>query len=79
MTTERIERAREKAVDEFGTKDSRDDAWVAIDGFLDALAADGLVIVPREPTEEMIRAARQEPQRSDIYKAMIAAALKEQG
>ena len=55
-------------------------ARAAIEAHETALADAGLVIVPREPTEAMLRASRsvdyEEKSRSNSYRAMIRAALE---
>lgn len=65
------------------------DGWQLSDAALSAISATGYVIVPREPTEEMIDAAEEEMQvvrqhcctvyACDVYETMIRAAIAVQG
>lgn len=61
--TSPIDRAREKALRGLENTPWRNNAEFALRQFLSALAEEGLCIVPKEPTEEMLLAAFEEANR----------------
>ena len=73
---EAMKRAVESAVDNAGITTLQ--AEHAKDAIIDSLAADGWVPVPREATQEMLKAAHRFPGKSayDQWQAMLAAAPK---
>lgn len=78
-TTEAVIEAVARALrSKHGIPDAEDVAQTAISAHLKALEAEGMVIVPAEPTQDMVRSGHdwtevQFDLIADTYRAMIAA------